>query len=76
MPEFFGEEVYIFYLFAGRRKINGDSQKKCGAEITVISQKKLAEWEKAPGCLEKFWRLAIANNPRIFRRKTAGLFTQ
>ena len=28
------------------------------------------------GCIEGFWRLAIENNPRIFRRKTAGLLTQ
>ena len=34
-----------------------------------------AEWENISGCLEKFWRLAIENNPRIFRRKTAGLLT-
>ena len=28
--------------------------------------KKSAERESIQGCIEKFWRLAIENNPRIF----------
>jgi hypothetical protein len=29
----------------------------------------MAEQKKTIGCIEEFWRLAIANNPRIFSKK-------
>ena len=49
-----------------------EKQAECPPPITV-TKKKWAEWENPSGCIEKFWRLAIKNNPRCVRPLAAGV---